>query len=256
MALLSDRLNNTALDSMLPRLALLLLAGVLASVIAYWVVQIAAPRSPVAPAGAIGDARDGLDLQLAGQLFGLPGGAAPAAGRTNSNIQVVGVAAGPPTASAVLIVDGKPPKAFAIGDEVSAGMKLVEVRIDAAVFDRGGVRSEAPAPLRPSIAVLTSGPQQPGAANSAAPVPTGGMPGAASSPPPGGMSSPPPISSPGQAAAQAAAAAHAAAQAAGAMAIPPTAVMPTVPPPGGSAIVPALPGQPAGAPPQPGGPAN
>lgn len=260
MAQLSDRLNNTALDSMLPRLLTLVAAGVLASVVAYWAVQLAAPRSPTAPFGTIGDARDGLDLQLAGQMFGMPGGVAPVAGRAASNIQVLGVVAGPPTASAVLSVDGKPAKAFGLGDEVTPGMTLAEVRIDAVVFDRGGLRSEAPAPARASLAVLTSGPQQPGAANTTAPVPYN------SGPPPSGAPVLPAPAGPGamMSPAQAAAAAQAAALGAATAATQPGTIPGTIPgvmpgftPPGGSALpqAPAVPGQQA-APPPPGQPAN
>lgn len=169
--------------------------ALLCATIAYWALQLFSPAVPIAPTGSLADQRDAPDLVAAGRLFGMPigsRGAAPVA--VVSNIQVLGVAASELRGSAVLVVDGKPPKAFMVGDAVGADAKLVEVRSDAAIIERNGARVELAAPQRPSVATLSSGPARADASSAAVapPVPT-----EAPAPPSTVAAPPPPQPAPG-----------------------------------------------------------
>lgn len=173
-----------------PLAASLAMFALLCATIAYWALQLVAPAVPIAPAGSLADQRDAPDLFAAGKLFGLPVGSRGAAQvAVVSNIQVLGVAASEVRGSAVLVVDGKPPKAYMVGDAVGADAKLVEVRSDAAIIERNGARVELAAPQRPSVATLSSGPAR-ADANSAAVAPP--VPAAAPVPPPTVAAPPPP----------------------------------------------------------------
>jgi general secretion pathway protein C len=139
--------------------ASLLMFALLCGVIAYWALQLAGRKPSVAPPEIVADPRAGVDLAAAGRLFGV----APVAGSHMpppevANIQVIGIAADPARGAAILSVDGKPGKPFLVGDTIVAGTKLGAVTADAVVVDRGGTRIELPAPARPSIALLSSGP--------------------------------------------------------------------------------------------------
>lgn len=129
--------------------------GALGGTGAYWALQLFAPPVAIAPAGSLVDTRSAPDLVAAQALFGSAStGVAPA----DLDIRVIGVAASPARGSAVLVVDSNAAKAFLVGDDVGDGLRLVEVRPDAAVLERKGVRIELRAPQRPSVALLSSGP--------------------------------------------------------------------------------------------------
>ncbi len=158
-----------------PTAASLAMFALLCATIAYWVLQLLAPAVPIAPAGSLADRGDVPELASAARLFGLPAGSggAQASVAPASNIQVLGVAASELRGSAVLAVDGKPPRAFMVGDAVSADAKLVEVRPGAIVIERNGARIELPAPQRPSVTTLWGGPAragEPASATAAPPV--------------------------------------------------------------------------------------
>jgi general secretion pathway protein C len=177
-----------------PLAASLAMFALLSATIAYWALQLLSPAVPIAPAGSLADQRDAPDLVAAARLFGMPvGGRGAAQVAVVSNIQVLGVAASEVRGSAVLVVDGKPPKAFMVGDAVGADAKLVEVRSDAAIIERNGARVELAAPQRPSVATLSSGPARSDASPAAVapPVPT-----AAPAPPPTVAAPPPPQPAP------------------------------------------------------------
>jgi hypothetical protein len=182
---------------------------------------------PIAPPGSLVDHRDAPDLFAAAKLFGQPGGAAATlAAAPPSNLQVLGVAASAVRGSAVLVVDGKPAKAYLVGESVNASTRLVEVRADAAVVEQNGVRVELVAPQRPSVDLLWAGPApatSSSAARSTAPVPTAAVPARPVIPPP------PPM----QPAAPPAAAPPATAPATAPAAAPPAGTPPTAP--GGAA---------------------
>ncbi len=140
-------------------LATLALFALLCAILAYWSMILLAPRSPIAPASALAG-RDALpELQLASQLFGTTQGAAAAAAA--SNIQVLGIVAAGRRGSAILAIDGKAPRPFAVGEALSPTQRLAEVRSNAVIVAGAGEPLELPAPESPSIAVLTSGADQP-----------------------------------------------------------------------------------------------
>jgi general secretion pathway protein C len=143
------------------RLASVLLFAALCAIAAGWALQLLAPRAPVAPGGAVAQAQAPSDLRLAGQLFGgIPATSSIAAASAPSNIQVTGVVAAGSRGIALLAIDGKPAKAFQVGESVSDGLKLVSVSGDSVELDRSGTALTLPAPPRGSIAVLTAGPQR------------------------------------------------------------------------------------------------
>jgi general secretion pathway protein C len=148
--------------------ASLAMFALLCATIAYWVLQLLAPAVPIAPTASLVDQREAPDLVAAAKLFGMPvGGRAGATAASVSNIQVLGVAASEVRGSAVLVVDGKQPKAYMVGDKVTGDTLLVEVQSDVAVIERNGVRIELVAPQRPSVAILSGGPVGPDAATAA-----------------------------------------------------------------------------------------
>ena len=136
----------------------LLLAALVAAVGAYWGVRILTPQpSPAPPPMAVPPPRD-PDPIAAARMFGL----VQLAAATVSNIQVVGVFAAGADSAAILAVDGKPPRAYVIGQEVSNGTTLAEVGPDKVTLQGAAGRQELRAPARPVTPGLsTSGPVTP-----------------------------------------------------------------------------------------------
>ena len=160
-------------------LASLLLFALLCAVSAYWAVTLLAPRPPLAPASSAAESGTLPELQRAGTLFGSTRVALqPAAVR---NIEVYGVVAAGELGSAILAIDGKPARAYAVGELLGAGQYLADVRSDAVVIANGAARSELPSPPTTSLAVLTSGPNQPPASNSTPAAPLRALPPAGAS---------------------------------------------------------------------------
>lgn len=142
-------------------LVALALSGVLGATVAWWALQLFAPPIAIAPPGSLADQHGAPDLTASARLFGEPVGtrtaSAPAA---MANIQVLGVAASAVRGSAVIAVDGKPARAYMVGDAVTTDARLIEVRADHAIVEQRGARVELVAPQRPSVDVLWSGPAQ------------------------------------------------------------------------------------------------
>lgn len=138
-------------------LATLVATACLCAVFAYWFMQIAAPPAPIGPALSGPANRDRPDLAAAGSLFGTPQRAQAAAAPVLGNVQVLGVVAAGRLGSAILIVDGKPARSFAVGDSIGPGQRVRTVRPDKVVIDDNGRLAEVPAPALTSTAVLTSG---------------------------------------------------------------------------------------------------
>jgi len=205
------RIKRTVASSRWTPLAVsLAMSALLCATIAYWALQWLAPAVPIAPAGSLSDRQDTPDLVAAVPLFGLPvGGRAAGPDAALSNIRVLGVAASTVRGSAVLSVDGKPPRAYMVGDAVTAEATLAEVRSDAAVIERSGMRFELAAPQRPSVAILSAGPARSEATASA---PAASAPAASV-----------PVTAPAQTPAQPAVSVTAPAQPAAAAAAPPPA---------------------------------
>lgn len=140
------------------RLALVLMFVVLCATVAYWTLQLAAPRPAIAPAGSLMDWQKAPDLAAAARMFGVPQrGGSQAAPTVSSNVQVLGVAASDLRGSAVLSVDGGPARAWQAGDLVAEGTRLIQVGIERVVIEQNGRRIELPAPPRPDLSLLGSG---------------------------------------------------------------------------------------------------
>ena len=90
-------------------LLLCLLLLILAAIVAYWIMQLAAPRPAIAPSGALGEAATTRSLNSAALAFGRPQGPQPVVA-TPTNIQVFGVAESGENGVAILAVDGKAPR--------------------------------------------------------------------------------------------------------------------------------------------------
>lgn len=201
----------------LARLVAVALFALLCGIVAAWALVLLAPRAPIAPAGAVAQAQPPADLTLAGQLFGgapVAAGTAAAAAPV-SNIQVAGVLAAGARGVALLAIDGKPARPFAVGEPVGDGLAVRSVDAHEVVLERGGQPMRLPAPPRASTAVLTAGAQRDasgasaapppplrplppaGAAAQPAPLPGAGGPSPSSTPFAGArMSAPPPVTGP------------------------------------------------------------
>lgn len=170
----------------LARIVSVLLFAALCAIVAAWALALLAPRPPIAPAGAVAASQGPVDLSAAGQLFGgVPQAASVATVAAPSNIQVAGVLATEGRGVALLVVDGRPAKPFAVGEVVSDGLHVRSVSADAVELSRGGA-SESPmrlaAPPRGSLAVLTGGPQRGGASGFAPAQPAVALPPPAGAP--------------------------------------------------------------------------
>ncbi len=123
---------------------------VIAAMLAHWTWLLFAPRSvPVLPA------RQASAEFQAERLFGVA--TVSAAANAMPNVSLVGVFAGK-HGFAVLEIDGKRQVGLAIGKELVAGAKLVEVATDHVVIERGGVRQQIDMPKTKSgKATVTSG---------------------------------------------------------------------------------------------------
>ncbi len=146
-----------------PSIAAVAAFGALGGTCAYWALQLLAPPVAIAPTGSLVDTQSAPDLGAAQALFGSTSAEPSAAVSVPVDVRVLGVAASPVRGSAVLVVDSGAARAFLVGDDVGSEMRLVEVRSDTAVLERRGVRIELPAPQRPSVALLSSGPVPTGA---------------------------------------------------------------------------------------------
>jgi len=119
------------------------LFALVAAIGAYWAVRIMTPSPIAAPPPLAAPPPREPDPVAAARLFGL----VQVAVATVSNIQVAGVFAAGADSSAILMVDGKPPRAFVLGQEVVSGARLVGVQSDSVVLGRaGGARQELRAP--------------------------------------------------------------------------------------------------------------
>jgi general secretion pathway protein C len=160
-----------------------LLFAALCAIVAGWALQLLAPRAPIAPGGAVAQAQAPADLSAASQLFGGVPRPADAVADAPSNIQVAGVLAAGPRGVALLVIDGRPAKPFAVGEPVSDGMTVRSVTGDTVELERGGRPMRLAAPARPSLAVLTSGPQRTTGGAGASAVPSAPPPGLPPLPP-------------------------------------------------------------------------
>ena len=117
----------------LPLVLSLLAVIALSASIAFWVLQLYKPAQR--PMAAIAEARMADPApDAAATLFG---GQAVAAGP--SNYQLTGVVAAGRESVAILVVDGKPPRALAVGKEIASGVTVKEVHPKYVMLSEGGV---------------------------------------------------------------------------------------------------------------------
>ena len=64
--------------------------------------------------------------------------------------------------SAILAIDGQPPRAFAVGERIGPIQSLFAVRADGVVIEENGRQILLPAPPRPTVSLLTDGPARAG----------------------------------------------------------------------------------------------
>jgi len=154
------------------KLTAVALFAALCAIVAAWALVLLAPRAPVAPSGAVAQAQPPVDLSRAAQLFG--GVPQPASAALSpvvpSNIQVTGVLAAGARGVALLAVDGKPARPFAIGESVADGLSLASVSGDTVELRRSGELVKLPAPVRASTDTLNSGAAGTDPSTTAAPV--------------------------------------------------------------------------------------
>lgn len=167
----------------------------------YWVVRLMTPApAPPPPAAVVAPPRAADPLLLA-RLFGQ----VPTAAASSGNVQVTGVYAAGARSAALLAVDGKPARAFVVGQEVTPGLTLKSVEPTRVVLDGRGTSMELSVPPPPAAPV--GGAPAPAApagtrqgrvlsAPSVAQTPPSGRGGAAAGNAGAGAASPPPASRP------------------------------------------------------------
>lgn len=131
------------------------LAGVLV-IAAYWSIRIFTPAPTSAPPPLPPPPLRDPDPVAAARMFGKVDVVQAVA----TNVQAAGIFAAGKDSSAILIVDGKPPRVFLVGQEVAPGMKLVSVTSEIAILESNGTQQEVRMPARP-IAQLGGMPAPP-----------------------------------------------------------------------------------------------
>lgn len=140
------------LPAVVSRLALLALA-VGAGV---WGAILLAPSPPAAPPTALSGSTLHTDTLPVARWFGTGAGA-------KIQVVVAGLISDGPHGSAVLAIDGRPARAYAVGHELAEGVHLAEVLGTGVVLDQGGERVEVLASKLPPIDGIRSAPVVSGA---------------------------------------------------------------------------------------------
>lgn len=137
------------------RLISLLLFLVLVAIVAYWSMQLLAPRGAIAPTDSLGDSSR-PPLPVASRLFGAPNKEAVAEAPPPVNVKVFGIVDAGRRGVAILSIDGRPAKAYAVNQKIDGGSVVKSVQADKVVIEHQGTRIEAEAPLRYSLDILSS----------------------------------------------------------------------------------------------------
>ena len=135
---------------------LLFFAGVVA-IGAYWSVRIFTPAPTSAPPPLPPPPLRDPDPTAAARMFGKVEVAQVAVA---TNVQALGAFAAGKDSSAVLVVDGKPPRVFLVGQEVVPGTRLVSIESEVIVLDSPSGRQEVRLPPRPAVAMSGGAPTQ------------------------------------------------------------------------------------------------
>ncbi|AVC43071.1 general secretion pathway protein GspC [Achromobacter ruhlandii] len=136
---LSLRLSPPAAPAALRVLAILALAAGLG----VWGAVLFAPAPPALPAPVAAPAPRAADNGPVALWFGRDE-------VLRTQISVLGVIAAGPDGAAVFSVDGGPPLAWRVGDEVAPGIVLKAVGADAVTLEQGGRASRIAAPAAPA----------------------------------------------------------------------------------------------------------
>jgi general secretion pathway protein C len=127
----------------------MVMLAVVCAIGAYWGVKLLTPLPTAAPPPVATPLPREPEPVLAARMFGL---VQQPAVQAAANIQVTGLFAAGRQSAALLAVDGKPPRAYVVGQRVSGDTVLAEVSAERVVLDTRGARQELPAPARPAVA--------------------------------------------------------------------------------------------------------
>jgi general secretion pathway protein C len=120
--------------------------SVVALIATYWGIKILTPPPASAPPPLAAPPPRDPDPVLAARMLGLVQAAQTV---VVSNIQVSGVFAAGRDSAAVLVVDGKPARAYVVGQEVAPGTSLESVRPDGVTLSGAGGKQDVRIPPRP-----------------------------------------------------------------------------------------------------------
>lgn len=135
---------------------LVFFAGVVA-IGAYWGVRIFTPAPSTAPPPLPPPPLRDPDAALAARMFGK---VAVSQVAVAANIQGLGAFAAGKDSSAVLAVDGKPPRVFLVGQEVVPGTRVVSVTQEIVILESPSGRQEVRLPPPPAVAMSGAPPPQ------------------------------------------------------------------------------------------------
>jgi general secretion pathway protein C len=157
------RFTGTSGQSFRPTLILVNLGmiALLGATTGYWGLTLTAPPIALPPATAA--LADTNDISVARNLFGAePVARAPAAQASRlSGMKVLGIVTDRGNPAAILSLDGKPARAYGVGDEVAPGLRIGSIDARRVRFMPDGAGLELPAPERPAAASGSVSPRPP-----------------------------------------------------------------------------------------------
>lgn len=145
-SLLSPRMppSRSSSPRYLPRLVQRIAVVALAAGVGVWGAILLAPSPPPAPPTAAASTSLATDTQPVSRWFGTGSGA-------KIQVVVAGLISAGPRGSAVLGIDGRPARAYAVGNDLAEGVTLAEVGRNGVVLNQGGERVEVLASTLPAL---------------------------------------------------------------------------------------------------------
>jgi len=144
--------------------ATLCAGAALAVTIAHWAMLLAAPKPALGPSLQAGGTAPVGDPRAIARLFGGATSGADGAGTASTPqaapsvpVQVIGLVAAGKRSSALLIVDGKPLRSYAVGDLIAPTVRLRSVGPASVTLEDAGRERVLAAPARTSPSVLGIG---------------------------------------------------------------------------------------------------
>ena len=128
----------------LPRLVQRTAVVALAAGVGVWGAIVFAPSPPPAPPTSAASTTLATDTQPVSRWFGTGSGA-------KIQVVVAGLISAGPRGSAVLAIDGRPARAYAVGNDLAEGVTLAEVGRSGVVLNQGGERVEVRAATLPPL---------------------------------------------------------------------------------------------------------